>query len=757
MRGERESPLQSRRRGSSENYDTIVVLCGIASLGLASVYWLMRLGFENPLLPIARSVALALFIYSSPQLFDWILRVRRTRLDEASGSQIVTKWWSSFPFLWLAAIALTAALGRAAEFVSVDFFPVLAVVGAVSFLAVFVRWVRSAPLWRSLLLAAGAAVFSVWTSGVVWGRIYKNPLFYENFILNGKVHHDSLGLAAIANMLRTYHVASTGVDGLNYVAYHWGTQWLFAQWSNLLGAQVLDFYQLGFPVTMIPFFFGGILAFAVALRNRRVAPNAGQDLRDDLRLWFVFLSAPIGVMPVSGLDSMGVWTSNLLISESYTVAMPCALLMLATVVLFGDGLATRSDETSLGVRSVGESLFVLIGIPLCVVALGYLKISFMFLGFALAIYTLVRLRLYRQPLYLASAALLTVLCLVAYTQVSLPAHREGLAPLDFLWSFVKPSWWPFFLIVHLFWSWVYIFVRLKSEGIGTLADLREAAAEKRILDVEVVALVAVLGLGPGLVTHIDGGSAFYFSDVQRWLAVGLLLSRIPMFADVLLGEPRLRGLRRSSRIGPRIDALSLRAVLFAFLLLPIVGSLISNSVVWPVRMARANAETRLALYPESIRTTIPAGLHGLPQLRNQTILARGLRRSPDYLVAETLRGLSRMPASMRSRTALFIPQDQTVFWQSLTRPGACTFQPFVATALASMAMVDGMPAHGCVLNRYYGFGSFTPRARPQMPADASPDALCRRAALARLDRVLVLTFPDKTRANTYTLQCPPRS
>jgi hypothetical protein len=757
LRGERESPPESRRRGSLDSYDTIVVLCGIASLGIASVYWLMRVGFENPVMPVAKSAALALFIYSFPQLFDWMLRVRRERPDEASAHHVATRWWSSFPFLWLVAIALTAALGRATEFVSLDFFPALALVGALSFLAVFVRWIRSAPLWRSLLLAAGAAVFSVWTSGVVWGRIYKNPLFYENFVLNGRVHHDSLGLATIANMLRTYHVATTGVDGLNYVPYHWGTQWLFAQWSNLLGAHVLDFYQLGFPVTMIPFFFGGTLAFAVAVRNRRVAPSSGEDLRADLRLWFVFLAACIGIMPVSGLDSMGVWTSNLLISESYTVAMPCALLMLATIILFGDGLTTRTDETSLRLRTIGESLFVLIGIPLFVVALGYLKISFMFLGFALAIYTLVRLRLYRQPVYLASVGVLTVLFVVAYGQVSLPAHREGFTPFDFLWSFVKPAWWPFFFIVHLFWSWLYIFVRLKSEGIGTLADLREAAAEQRILDVEIVALVAVLGLGPGLVTHIDGGSAFYFSDVQRWLAVGFLLSRVPMFADVLLGESPPRRVARSSRLSSRIDALGLRAVLLAFLLLPIVGSMISNSIVWPVRMARANAETRLALYPEPIRPTIPAGVHGLPQLHDPTVLARGLRSSPNYLVAETLRGLSRIPPSTRRRTALFIPQDQTVFWQSLTRPGACTFQPFVATALASMAMVDGMPRYDCVLNRYYGFGSFTPRTRPQTPADVSPGSLCRHAELARLDRVLVLTFADRTRAFTNTLQCPPRS
>jgi len=157
-------------------------------------------------------------------------------------------------------------------------------------------------------------------------------------------------------MLRTYHAATTGIDGLNYVPYHWGTQWLFAQWSNLTGARLLDFYQLGFPVTMIPFFFGGILAFAVAMRNRRGGAEATVDLRDDFRFWFVFLAACIGIVPISGLDAMGVWTSNLLISESYTVAVPCALLLLATVVTFYDGLTRHATPGR--ARAIGDSLFV---------------------------------------------------------------------------------------------------------------------------------------------------------------------------------------------------------------------------------------------------------------------------------------------------------------------------------------------------------------------------------------------------------------
>lgn len=112
-----------------------------------------------------------------------------------------------------------------------------------------------------------------------------------------------------------------------------------------------------------------------------------------------------------------------------------------------------------------------------------------------------------------------------------------------------------------------------------------------------------------------------------------------------------------------------------------------------------------------------------------------------------------MPGPMRRRTALFIPQDDSAYWKSLTRPGACAFQPFVATALSSLAMIDGMPAFGCTLIPYYGIGSFAPRTRPQLPADSAPETLCRRAASWAIDRVIVLRF-EHSRAVGTPIECP---
>ncbi|MDQ3082021.1 MAG: hypothetical protein M3R07_07380, partial [Gemmatimonadota bacterium] len=197
---------------------------------------------------------------------------------------------------------------------------------------------------------------------------------------------------------------------------------------------------LAFPVLMIPFFFGGILAAATEIGARERFVDVGSGAWP----WLILLAASVGVIPLAAMDAMGVWTSNVVISESYTVAVPAALLMLATTFVFWRRRGNR----------VSDAIFALAVLPLGIVALGYLKISLMVLAFVLALYVGVRLQLYRQWLYVIAGVLLAALVFVTYTRVSLPAHNEGLSPLDFLGDFVPRVWWPFFFIVHLLWSWV---------------------------------------------------------------------------------------------------------------------------------------------------------------------------------------------------------------------------------------------------------------------------------------------------------------
>ncbi len=317
----------------------------------------------------------------------------------------------------------------------------------------------------------------------------------------------------------------------------------------------------------------------------------------------------------------------------------------------------------------------------------------------------------------------TLLVVATYPQVSLPAHTEGgIVPLDFMKSFVPTMWWVFFPFVHLFWSLLYTTLRVLQEQIATFEELWAGIKSRRLIDVEAVLLLAIAGMAPGMIIHIDGGSAFYFSDVQRWFSLALVLAMAPV------------AVFQWSRTG------GARKALFAVFAIPFVLTMAANSVYWTKRFLQANAATRMSLYPASAATSIPAGIHGLSRLASAQTLRAGLQSSRNYRVLEGLKGLSSMPRSERRRTALFIPQSEKRYWEILQRPGACSFSSFVAPSLSTMAMIDGMPPFGCTLSQFYGLKQYTPRTRLQTGADASVQNVCSKATATAFDRVMFLHF-----------------
>ena len=705
---------------------TVAVAASLVAIGIAVAYWAARIGFRNPTAPLLRSVGLALFVLALPTA----IRVLRNR----EGG-----WTDSHGFITLAALVLTAIAGMAAPWIGFNPFPLFALAGTASFAFLLVRWLRDSSLAHILAILAGAGVYVVWTSGVVWGRIYKSPIFLEMMAVDGVVHHDELYQTGLSNMLGTYGVAGIGHDGLSAIAYHWGSNWFFAQLANLVSIPVIVFYQMTFAITMIPLFFASVILVSLELRRQRLRHSGDVDAETEpasrVLFWAIFVAATIGVVPITGMDAFGVWSSNLMISESYTVGIPATLLFVATVAAWWRerGRVLRSGSAA----GVGDLGFLWIVVPVGLVALGHLKVSLMVLGVGALLYAILRTSLFRRWQVMVSAALSIAAALMVWPTISAPSHQEGVALLDFMKGFVPLDWWQFFFLFHLLWPIVYATVRLRQERISTFGELADAASARRILDVEIVTAVAIAGVLPGLILHIDGGSAFYFSDIQRWLALTMLLSVVPSIV-----RPRAPG-----------GFFTLKRVAFGLLALPFVFSTAKNTVYWAERMLRANIATRHALYPPERSAAIVPSLRSITHLTDAAFLQDGLRRSKNFRVVSEMIRLGETPLPERRRTALFIPQTERAFWGLLTRPGDCTFDGFIAPALAATAMVDGMPPIGCKLTEYYGIAESTPRTRPQTEADADPAVLCARARKFGMDRVVIVRFDTAEGTRSSAVSC----
>ena len=669
-----------------DNRDTSVVATSTAAIVLAAIYWISRIGFPNPLYPIIASLGLSLFLLSAP------LAIKRF----VGGSE----WWKSQPAIALGCIAITVIAGDIAGRTGINVNIAFVVIGFALTLWTFARWIRPVR-FSSFAFLIGVIVFAVWCAGVIWGSRYKMPLFWETLMFRGNIHHDTFYYADIANMLETYGVPTTGLDGIPIIRYHFGSPWVFAKWGHLTGSDVLSFYSLGYPVIVLPIFFSSVLTFATELRT--AFGKGDVAMRNDWRVWLVFLAATVGFIPTSALDALAVWNSNAFISESYLIGMPVFILMLAT------GLTTKGKL---------DWAFVLLFVPLLLAICGFLKISMMILGLALAVYLAVRLELYRQPKVLAGLLISLVAVGLTYRIVSLPAQNGGISPFHFMRYDALEGWQQFFPLIHLLWTWVYVWLRAREEGINDFASLRAAIRARRTLDVEVLLLIAVLGFIPGEVVSIHGGSAVYFSDVQRWIALSFIVARMPLLIAA-------RGTRHAAR-DAGVRGMRLSRVLAVFVGLPFVITLFVNLAQWPSRVLRANLALRHALVSE-------------PSVFKPIVTA--------------LREISHLPESERRQALLFIPQSSTQYWSMFTSDGRCTFTPLIAPGLASVAMLDGMPAPNCQITDQYNMNLYHKRAAPQTVADITDQSLCTKARAKGFAKVIVLDAAEGQMPRRRRIDC----
>ena len=672
-----------------DSRETAVVVATVLALVLALVYWISRIGFNNAVPPVAKTLGLSLFLVAAPLEVAKLLR--RNGRDA---------WWSSQSFAVMACIAVSMSAGMIARNTGVRIATAFVLIGFAAALWNLFRWLGRGSIGRSMGLVIVAAAFAVWCAGVVWGSRYKMPLFWETLSLNSNIHHDTFYYASMANMLDTYGVPTTGLDGIPLIRYHFGSTWLYAQWAHLLGSDVLTFYSLGYPVIVLPVFVASLLLFAAKL---------GASLRDDWRAWLVLIAATVGFIPTDALEGMTIWNSNALISESYLIGMALLFLVMGTCLVHWRN--TKAEQ-----RNASSSLFFLGFVPAAIVILGLLKVSLMVLALGVAIYLLWRCRLYRRGLVIGSAVVALVAFAWTFRLVTLPAQNTGISPLDFMRFNTAEGWQQFFLLFHFLWTWAYIGGRLWEEKAYGWVTLKTALGAGRLIDAEAVAAFALLGFLPGAVFSIYGGSAVYFSDVQRWIAVALIMGRLPAWSA--LWEAR-RAPREKS------DGIRVSTVMLAIFAAPFVVTMLVNFGHWPARVVRANLDTRRQL-------------------------ARGAAYEP---VVTALRDISHLPRAERKLALLFIPQSNRQYWSMFTADGRCTFTPLIAPGIASVAMLDGMPSYGCKVTEQYNMNEYNPRTKPQTPEDVTDASLCAKTRSKGFREVIVLDAVDEAISRPRRIDC----
>ena len=673
------------------------------------------------------------------------------RIVSLGGAQRLGRWWSGHAFLTLLGLAVAAGIGTAAIDGKVSG-AVLCLVGLAGIGLALLMHAARGGLLRSLVLAVFAGLFSLYAAGAAWGTGERNPLFVEDLCF-GRAPIDTLFHASICNMLRTYGVPSTGLDGLPYVPYHFGSHWIFARLCNVLDVRVIDFYNRGYPVVFIPFgvLCLGTAALGLARRWRADAPPNSEQLSEPAEMqpigaifWLIVSVGYIGFVPyASNFMPINGWNS-IVTSESYGLAVAVSLLVIGTVWSFvGEVFFSGSKPRAMDLIVGGLLLVALVGV------LGLLKISVMIVLAAAAGYLIWRLRLFRSLTLdlLAIAVILTAVA--AYRAAADPGYfvlgESRFVPFGFPRANIEAQWWPEFWLIYYAWLWLLVFVRLRQAGIRTVGDLSGAWRTRRLLDLEFVAFAALVGAGPGLLMKYS--STHYFSNYQQWLALALLL------AVVMRRKP-------SRRVeGWRFRQLTLGHIFAGLMLLTLGGTLISNTAVLSQAMVAANLAARGHAFGQTgFGVALMHGQIGAAaDILRQTATSTESRMKGDKQILAVLSSLDKMPIPEKRRTLLFIPKSNRPFWELLHGPYWPKEGPFVAPALSGLAMIDGLyvPAKDDPwIGHGYNWYSRSRAIQPQRPLSEHVPALRRRCAELGFNQLIVIDADSRGMPILRKFDCP---
>jgi hypothetical protein len=648
------------------------IFTSILAITLSFFFYEARIGLENSMLwDVVKALGLSLLLLNVPHHI--------TRKNKSTGEEVC--WYTSQAFTTLVILSIIIFIGFIIQNNSYYVDSLLSAIGYSAFAGTLFKYAgTSGKKIIHLLFVCMYLAFSLWAVAAIWGsgyqvfsyyKMYFNPLFVESIPL-GWAHSDTFFHSSIASMIQTYGIPSTGLDGLPYIHYHIGSHWIFAQLAKLQQISIINFYQLYYPILFLPLFFHSFLLFTIEVRARYFPHEGLKKPLFGFCTFVLFAAGYIQCLP-GKIPALATISEPVFLSSSYLVSATLAFLLFCLLINFRK--ISTADQFS---RT--DMLLLFFIMPCMLGCIGLAKISVLFLICVLLSYLFIRLGLFKNKVYILSylAAASVAFAVLAFTY---PASSEShtLRFFDQLEKISLPDM-PLYFLLNYFWSFAAIFLMIKILTKTNSASLYNAIKSRKTLGCEIVIIVCIAGFLPGNLSAIQGGDANYFSGFQKLVSLSLLLAL-------------LRTSLKSRTV----------TVLLLLLCLPLAY------------MVYDKASAKFTVYHSRMNT-----------LKN-TIMAR---ESSTYECLKILQNLNQMPLSQKKDTVLFIPQNNSGYWNMIDNLNNCQHSAFLAPALTGMAMIDGMPAASCD-DKYkfiLGYASYTLRTIEQTEQDREDTSICAKAA-----------------------------
>jgi len=522
---------------------------------------------------------------------------------------------------------------------------------------------------RTMLLLLLGLALCVYSEGMYWRSGGEHLILYPEAIVGGLVHADVAQQAAIVNMIDTYGVASTGLDGVVPMKYHSGSLWLAEALRRLCGFEALEFAAFGFGFLLVPLYVAGVFACAAICR---ALIQGEKEKNMPLSFWIACTLAVVGLFPF--VEDPNHWNFNetILNSDSHLLAYALSTWLIALAVIFNHSIKSRSPVSTAGTArkfTVDEIFGFSLVLPIVLAMAGFVKISQIYLLLALCLYLCLRVKWLRAwPVFLGVT--LSMLVVIAQLRSEVGAVTASFGPFRF--DRIHPEWVPYFFIVYFIWAWLFLFLWARVRNVDTLADFLRAMRSGESLPVELVFVVLVAGLAPYLLLDFYSPAWKYFTEFHAVVAAIFIAAFIPRIDLSILAT------------GLRSGQISLAQCFGLILAIAVAGHLFMTTEGAIYRMVKSIGETRAALAGKALsawRSELRQ-INRSPSRADAGIVARGN-------ILQCLENLGHQPKQLRQTAVIYIPKTNRLYWDMHQVGAGAT--PFIAPAEAGMAMINGVP------------------------------------------------------------------
>jgi hypothetical protein len=634
--------------------------------------------------------------------------------------------------LVIGALLLFFLLGRLAPTPAYPLMLIVALAGYVFFflsLTAFLRNTKGLPVF---IFLTSCLIFAVWLSSLCWAFMLK-PIFFESIVAaSSKLWlTDTLYHVSMTQMIKTYHVPSTGIDGIPYMKYHFGSHWLFAMLSKLLKLSVADFYNLAYPVIFPPLLFQTFFYFILEVRAYLFKETKAHT--PHLLFWFMLLGIFIGftksLIAGNGLKAFhGSDVGILFFSESYLLSIFCMFACFALMLYFwrNQSLYDRKDRL----------LFYLLLLPVLLSVTGFMKVSTMYVMAGMLGYFFLRLKLYGKAVFVASIILLLICFVLTYYWVVDFSYSEGGFDWFYFFRVEQVPLLKFFSYLYL-WSYLFIAIFFVAGRLYSLEAIKRSFLTRQTLAVECILVTLLLGLLPVSVLVLFVANALYFIELNVFIAGALFLAYLPLFESLLVS---LR--ERISR--PLYFILSGVAILWSVVIwqynargymnVMIGANFIDRTTL--VKDTTSEDEIRIGVMRAMARLDI-SDMQRILKPYGQPLQA-ALDSNKVYRVLKALRKLDGLPLAEKRKSLIYVDLSAVdTSWQV-----KCHNLPFIVPALSGIAALNGGLSSDCSWNGGYGFDSYSRKEVVERNKTYSLQQLCAQAKAKGFE--YIYTYEPKT-------------